>query len=189
MDQLQQAREIISQVDREMCDLFLRRMEAVGQVAEYKQARGLPVFDGAREQEVLAQGAARVEDPALREHYVRFLQNNMDVSKAYQRQLLAEKGVLRMELGERSYAIRVERGCLHKAGQLLDLQRKVCIVTDSGVPADYAKALAGQCAHPVIVTLDEGEDSKTMATVTRICQLNGINRNAVLKVGKTLRVK
>ena len=26
-------------------------------------------------------------------------------------------------------------------------------------------------------------------TVTRICQLNGINRNAVLKVGKTLRVK
>lgn len=26
-------------------------------------------------------------------------------------------------------------------------------------------------------------------TVTRICQLNGINRNAILKVGKTLRVK
>ena len=67
MDQLQQAREIISQVDREMCDLFLRRMEAVRQVAEYKQARGLAVFDGAREQEVLEKGAARVEDPALRQ--------------------------------------------------------------------------------------------------------------------------
>ena len=25
-------------------------------------------------------------------------------------------------------------------------------------------------------------------TVTRICQLNGINRNAVLKIGKKLRV-
>ena len=171
MDQLQQARQIISQVDREMCDLFLRRMEAVRQVAEYKQARGLPVFDGAREQEVLAQGAARVEDPALQEHYIRFLQNTMEVSKAYQRQLLAEPGVLRMELGSRSYDIRVERGCLHKAGQLLNLNRKVCIVTDSGVPEGYAKALADQCAQPVIVTVDEGEDSKTMATVTRICQV------------------
>lgn len=88
MDKLQEARAIISQVDREMAQLFVRRMEAAVQVAEYKKERGLPIFDGAREQEVLAQGAARVEDPVLREHYVRFLQNNMDVSKAYQRQLM-----------------------------------------------------------------------------------------------------
>jgi chorismate mutase/prephenate dehydratase len=41
-----------------------------------------------REKEILEKGAARVTDPQLREHYVRFLQNNMDVSKDYQRQLL-----------------------------------------------------------------------------------------------------
>ena len=88
MDKLQQAREAISRIDGEMADLFVRRMEAAAQVAEYKKERGLPIFDGAREQEVLEKGSARVSDPVLREHYVRFLQNNMDVSKAYQRQLL-----------------------------------------------------------------------------------------------------
>ena len=88
MDKLQEARKIISQVDEEMAALFVRRMEAAVQVAEYKKERGLPIFDGAREKEILEKGAARVTDPQLREHYVRFLQNNMDVSKDYQRQLL-----------------------------------------------------------------------------------------------------
>ena len=88
MDRLKQAREIINEVDAEMARLFVRRMEAAVQVAEYKKERGLPIFDGAREKEILEKGAARVSDPILREHYVRFLQNNMDVSKDYQRQLL-----------------------------------------------------------------------------------------------------
>lgn len=88
MDKLQEARKTISQIDQEMAQLFVRRMEAAVQVAEYKKERGLPIFDGAREKEILEKGAARVSDPVLREHYVRFLQNNMDVSKDYQRQLL-----------------------------------------------------------------------------------------------------
>ena len=88
MDKLQEARRIISEIDMEMADLFVRRMQAAVQVAEYKKERGLPIFDGARERELLEKGSQRVSDPALREHYVRFLQNNMDVSKDYQRQLL-----------------------------------------------------------------------------------------------------
>ena len=78
---------------------------------------------------------------------------------------------LRMELGDRSYDIVVERGCLQKAGQLLDLHRKVCIITDEGVPAQYAKTLAAQCKEPVIVTVDAGEETKTMETVTKICRV------------------
>lgn len=78
---------------------------------------------------------------------------------------------LRMELGDRSYDIVVERGCLQKAGQLLDLHRKVCIITDEGVPAQYAKTLAAQCKDPVIVTVDAGEETKTMETVTKICRV------------------
>lgn len=87
-NQLQEARARITQLDDEMARLFVCRMEAAAQVAAYKQERGLPIFDGAREKEVLERGSARVSDPVLREHYVRFLQNNMDLSKEYQRQLL-----------------------------------------------------------------------------------------------------
>ncbi|MBR5538039.1 MAG: 3-dehydroquinate synthase [Clostridia bacterium] len=180
MDKLQEARRAISAIDAEMAELFVRRMEAVGQVAQYKQEHGLPIFDGAREREVLEKGARRVTDPALREHYARFLQNNMDVSKDYQRRLLAHDAPLRMELGSRSYDIVIRRGCLKEAGSLLDLDRKVCIVTDRGVPEGYVRTLAAQCKAPVVVTVDGGEANKTMDTVAAVCR-------AMLEAGFTRR--
>ena len=79
--------------------------------------------------------------------------------------------ILNMELGERSYDILIERGCLQQAGQLLNLNRKVCIVTDEGVPRQYVEKLAAQCASPVIVTVDAGEETKTMETVTKLCRV------------------
>ena len=36
------------------------------------------------------------------------------------------------------YDILLERGALDRAGQLLNLDRRVLVVTDSGVPAQYA---------------------------------------------------
>ena len=77
---------------------------------------------------------------------------------------------LRMELGDNRYDIVIERGCLDRAGTLLNLDRKVCIVTDADVPEQYTRRVAGQCREPMIVTVDPGEDTKTMQTVTRICQ-------------------
>ena len=38
-----------------------------------------------------------------------------------------------MELGPNSYDITVERGCLQRADALLNLDRRVLIVTDRGV--------------------------------------------------------
>ena len=79
--------------------------------------------------------------------------------------------ILNMELGERSYDILIERGCLQQAGRLLHLNRKVCIVTDEGVPRQYVEKLAAQCESPVIVTVDAGEETKTMETVTKLCRV------------------
>ena len=39
-----------------------------------------------------------------------------------------------------SYNIYLERGALAKAGTYFELNRKVLVVTDSGVPAEYADA-------------------------------------------------
>lgn len=79
--------------------------------------------------------------------------------------------ILTMELGERSYDILIERGCLQQAGRLLHLNRKVCIVTDEGVPRQYVEKLAAQCESPVIVTVDAGEETKTMEIVTKLCRV------------------
>ena len=88
MNELEQARAVIDQVDQEMAALFCRRMEAVRQVAQYKQERGLPVLDAAREQAVIEKNAARVEDETLRSYYVLYLRDLMGVSSRYQHRLL-----------------------------------------------------------------------------------------------------
>ena len=45
MEKLIEARKIISEADKQIAELFEKRMNAVKQVAEYKKERGLPVFD------------------------------------------------------------------------------------------------------------------------------------------------
>ncbi|MGN0492395.1 MAG: 3-dehydroquinate synthase, partial [Acutalibacteraceae bacterium] len=62
------------------------------------------------------------------------------------------------------YNIYLEHGALKKAGEYLNLNRRVFIVTDSGVPADYSKTVAEQSKTPVIVTVKEGEPSKCFDT-------------------------
>ena len=47
------SRNIIDEADREIAKLFEKRMEAVKEIANYKQAHGLPVRDAQREQEIL----------------------------------------------------------------------------------------------------------------------------------------
>ena len=77
---------------------------------------------------------------------------------------------LRMELGARSYDIVVERGVLKKAGSLLNLARKCLVVTDAGVPRQYAETVAAQCKAPAIVTVDMGEGSKSFPVYERLCR-------------------
>lgn len=77
---------------------------------------------------------------------------------------------LRMELGPNSYDITVERGCLQRADALLNLDRRVLIVTDRGVPRQYAETLAARCKEPVVAVVAPGEGNKTMETVTGLCR-------------------
>lgn len=76
--------------------------------------------------------------------------------------------VIPMNLGKDSYDIVLERGCLRRAGELLNLRRKVYIVTDDGVPAAYAREIARQCAEAEILTLRQGESSKTPESLLTI---------------------
>lgn len=67
-----------------------------------------------------------------------------------------------VNLAEQSYDIILERGALSRVDELLNLNRKALIVTDSGVPAEYAKAVADKCKDPYIVTIEQGEASKCL---------------------------
>ena len=89
MDKLQRARKTIGEVDAEIAKLFCKRMEAAALVAEYKKERGLPVLDQSREDALIAQNSALVEDPVFREYYVNFLRYTMKLSRDYQQRLIS----------------------------------------------------------------------------------------------------
>lgn len=69
---------------------------------------------------------------------------------------------IHMNLGQNSYDIIVERGVLAKACSHLNLSRKVLVVTDDGVPTQYAQCVSQQCSFSHIVTVPQGEKSKSI---------------------------
>lgn len=94
---------------------------------------------------------------------------------------------VRVELGKNSYDIIIERGSLKKVGTELDLNRKVLILTDSGVPKCYSECVASFCAAPFIYTVEQGEDSKSIETWKAVLEFmleNSFNRkDCVVAVG------
>jgi 3-dehydroquinate synthase len=74
--------------------------------------------------------------------------------------------------------IDLERGALQRAASLLDLNRRVFVVTDDGVPSAYAAALAGQCREAAIHVVPQGEQSKSPAVLTALLE-------AMLRAGLT----
>ena len=88
--QLDESRQAIREIDRQIAGLFVRRMEAARDIAAYKRARGLPIEDLAQEARVLAERGTWIEDDELRPYYLQFLQDTMDVSKRWQQRLVDE---------------------------------------------------------------------------------------------------
>lgn len=86
-----------------------------------------------------------------------------------------------------SYDIVLKRGALKKANEYLSLNRNVLIVTDDGVPSDYSKTVASLCKKAVIITLKQGEKSKSFDNYKYLLEVlveNGFTRtDCVVAVG------
>ena len=75
---------------------------------------------------------------------------------------------LHLDLGSRGYDISVGSGLIKKAGEIFNLKRRVLIITDSGVPTDYARTILDLCEDGRILTLPEGEETKSIDNLSRI---------------------
>ncbi len=71
--------------------------------------------------------------------------------------------VINVGLKDNPYDIVIRRGCLNDAEHELNLDRKVLVVTDSGVPPQYSRTVAAQCKNAVTVTVESGEASKSIS--------------------------
>ncbi len=97
--------------------------------------------------------------------------------------------IIPINMGEKSYDIILERGAIKKAGELFGIanDRKVLIVTDSGVPTEYVDTVAAAFEKSQIFTFHQGEASKNFDTYRRICEtlmdLSFTRKDAVIAVG------
>ena len=83
-----------------------------------------------------------------------------------------------VQLSDRTYPIHISRGLLDRAGRVLDLDRRVFLAADSGVPEGFVRKLAGQCRSCETFTIRSGEASKTVGTWTAMLE-------AMLRCGMT----
>lgn len=84
---IQELRGRIDEVDDELVALFLRRMEVSAQIGAYKKERGLPIFVPEREQEKLADVAAKA-GPEMAGYVKRLYDAIFTLSRDYQNEVL-----------------------------------------------------------------------------------------------------
>ena len=84
---IQELRGRIDKIDDELVALFLRRMEVSAQIGAYKKERGLPIFVPEREQEKLADVAAKA-GPEMAGYVKRLYDAIFTLSRDYQNEVL-----------------------------------------------------------------------------------------------------
>ncbi len=88
MNKLEEARELIQQIDEQMIELFKKRMQASKMVAEYKNQNHLPITDHKREKELVNRNLQKLNMQELETYYLLFFEGVLQASKAYQKDLL-----------------------------------------------------------------------------------------------------
>lgn len=189
MDKLKKARNEINRIDRKMAKLFQNRMMKVKHIAQYKNEHGLEIFDEKRECEVIRLNSAFITNEEIKPYYISFLKSNMDIAKSYQKNIIAKYNNESEEQNEESfpdlvpcfeklsvktdngdYIVAIGKHLADSAAEIFDVDRKVLIVTDSGVPKEEVEKFKKQFPCSICVCVNEGEESKSLSEYERICK-------------------
>ena len=95
MNELEKIRNEIEMIDRQMAELFVRRMEMSARVGEYKAENALPVRDAERERKLTEKNLSYIENGDLQPYYAAFLRKVIDLSCEYQQKLIDGKSAER----------------------------------------------------------------------------------------------
>jgi len=94
---------------------------------------------------------------------------------------------LYLNLGDRGYDITVGRGLLSSADKYFNLSRRILVLTDSGVPKEYAEKIASLSKEALIYTVPQGESSKSFAVLekllNRMMDFKMTRKDALVSVG------
>ena len=80
---LNNLRDQIDSIDRDLVELFKARMAVLTQIAEYKRENGMPILDSAREEELLMKISELAGDE-LGEYAQKLYATILEISREYQ---------------------------------------------------------------------------------------------------------
>ncbi len=95
---------------------------------------------------------------------------------------------MKINLGDRSYPIHIGSGILSEAKDILNIKGRALILTDSGVPKEYAEAvLSSLSGGGMIHTVEMGEGAKSLSVLegvlTAAAEMKLNRLDAIISVG------
>ncbi|GBD73501.1 chorismate mutase [Tetragenococcus halophilus subsp. halophilus] len=88
---LEEARKLIDQADKELVPLIEQRMNAVVEVGKYKKEHNIPVLDENREKAVLDKIASYTENKDFEDSVRKIFQAIIDTTKEYQQEEIIDQ--------------------------------------------------------------------------------------------------
>lgn len=88
MEDLNSLREEIDKIDKNLLQLFNKRMEIVSKVAEYKIENHMEILDEQREEQIINRHLSNIQDKSQQENIKEFLQSLMSISKKIQKKIM-----------------------------------------------------------------------------------------------------
>ena len=88
MKNLKECRNKIDEIDNKIVELFKERMKIIKDVALFKKANNLPIFDPQREMQMLNKRLEEFDDnDPIKKYYKTILESFLQVSKLYQKEI------------------------------------------------------------------------------------------------------
>lgn len=91
MNELENLRERIDTIDKELIALFEKRMDVVNDIAAYKIKNNLPVLNQNREDIVVSKVKSTVKNKNYADSAADLIQNIMEISKKFQQKIISKQ--------------------------------------------------------------------------------------------------
>ena len=91
MNELENLRERIDKIDKELIALFEERMNVVNDIAEYKIKNNLPILNQNREDIVISKVKAIAKNKDYTDSAIDFIKDIMEISKKFQQKIISKQ--------------------------------------------------------------------------------------------------
>ena len=189
--ELNEIRKEIDEIDKQLVELYIRRMNCSARVAEYKREHNMPVLDASRERALLNK-ISELSGSEFEEYTRTLYSNILDLSRSYQHSKLGETSALYEEImtaidsTPKMFPERADVACQGVEGAYSQIAaerlfRSPNIMFFNDWEKVFSAIEAGMCRYGVIPI-----ENSTAGSVKKVYDLM-ISRN--FKIVRTVRIK